>query len=131
MIKTITSDKYIYVHGAGTGTYISKSYSPLTGSGKLGDMMYDFDNQCMKVFDGQQWQSMYGNHAIVGLTEDATMLLDWARHKRNEELELEKLAKEHTSVNDLVNDIKNKKDQIKMIMTLIKSPGHDAGDVQS
>ena len=77
-----------------------------------------------EVFDGNNWVILNMSTPSIGLNSDAESLLDWAREKRNEELELETLAKEHPSINDLVNDIKNKKDQIKMITTLIKSPGN-------
>jgi myo-inositol catabolism protein IolC len=52
-------------------------------------------------------------------------LLDWARKKRQEEMELEVLAKEHPSIKDLVDQINLKKEQIKMVKTLIQSPGND------
>jgi succinate dehydrogenase/fumarate reductase-like Fe-S protein len=78
----------------------------------------------MEVFDGNNWVTLNMAMPSIGLNADAESLLDWARQKRNEELELQALAQEHPSIKDLVNDIENKKDQIKMIRTLIKSPGN-------
>jgi len=90
-----------------------------------GDMRYDFDSQSMKVFDGQYWQSIISNTATVELTYEAESLLNWARQKKDEEMLLEKLAQEHPTIKDLVDQIKQKQDQIKMVQTLIQSPGND------
>ena len=36
------------------------------------------------------------------------------------------MSEEHPTIKDLVNQIKDKKDQIKMVQTLLKSPRHEA-----
>jgi len=61
-----------------------------------------------------------GGHANIELANEAIMLLAWAKKKRDEELELEKMANENHAIKDLVNQIKSKQDQIKMIQTLIQ-----------
>jgi len=128
MIKNImASGRYITVSGNSSGTYIN-GYSGLQG---VGNMRYNTSSQNTEVFDGNNWVILNTSITSIGLNSDAESLLDWAREKRNEELELETLAKEYSSINDLVNDIKNKKDQISMIKTLIKSPGHDADNIKS
>jgi hypothetical protein len=97
----------------------------MSGLQGIGNMRYNTSSQNMEVFDGNNWVMLNMSIPSIGLSTDAESLLDWAREKRNEELELQSLAQEHPSIKDLVNDIENKKDQIKMIRTLIKSPGHD------
>jgi len=122
MIKSITPmGRYITVTNSTSSTYVN-GYSGLQG---VGNMRYNTSSQNMEVFDGNNWVML--NMAIpnIGLNSDAESLLDWARQKRNEETELLGLAQEHPSIKDLVNDIENKKDQIKMIRTLIKSPGNE------
>jgi hypothetical protein len=52
------------------------------------------------------------------------MALEWARRKRREELELEELAKTSPAVNDLVNQIKEKQNQLEMVKTLLKQQSH-------
>lgn len=89
----------------------------------VGDMMYDTDSQCIKVFDGSSWQQLVGGHATVELSYEAQTLLDWARKKRDEEALLDKQAQENPAIKDLVEQIKLKQDQIKMIQTLLNSPG--------
>ena len=121
MIKSITPiGRYITVTNSTSSTYVN-GYG---GSQGVGNMRYNTSSQNMEVFDGNNWVTLNMAMPSIGLNADAESLLDWARQKRNEELELQALAQEHPSIKDLVNDIENKKDQIKMIRTLIKSPGN-------
>lgn len=124
MLKGInTSGRYLQVTGGSFNTHVSKSYT--SNAHSMGDMRYDLDDQTMKVFDGTSWKTLHGGYATVEMTPDAESLLDWARKKRQEEMELEVLAKEHPSIKDLVDQINLKKEQIKMVKTLIQSPGND------
>ena len=113
--------RYITVTNSTSSTYVN-GYSGLQG---VGNMRYNTSSQNMEVFDGNNWVMLNMAMPSIGLTGEAESLLDWARQKRIEELELQALVQEHPSIKDLVNDIENKKDQIKMIKTLIKSPGHN------
>jgi len=72
------------------------------------------------VFDGTNWIVMNTSYAIVGLTSDAESLLDWARQKRQEELELVALAESNAAIKDLMDTIKQKQDQLEMVKVLIK-----------
>jgi hypothetical protein len=113
-----SSGRYLQVIGGSTPTYVNKSYNSNTFM--QGDMRYDFDSQCMKVWDGQSWQSMVSGMATIELTYEAQSLLDWARKKKDEEMMLDKQAEENPAIKDLVEQIKLKQDQIKMVQTLIK-----------
>ena len=113
-----TSGRYLTVTGGNSASYVAKSY---TSNGFMqGDMRYDLDSQCIKVFDGSSWQSMVGSMATVELTYEAQTLLDWARRKKDEDMLLEKQAQENPAIKDLVEQIKLKQDQIKMVQTLIQ-----------
>jgi len=59
-------------------------------------------------------------YADINLTPVAINALEWAEKKRNEELEREQLAQKNPAVKDLLAQIKEKEDQIKMVQTLIK-----------
>ena len=118
-----TGGRWLQVTGGGGSTGISKSYNSNTFM--AGDMRYDLENQTIKVFDGSTWQTMYGSAATVDLSYEAQSLLDWAAKKKNEEMVLEKMAQEHPTIKDLVDQIKQKQEQIKMVQTLIQSPGND------
>jgi len=118
-----TGGRYLTVTGGNSAPYVSKNYSGSTFM--QGDMRYDLESQCMKVFDGSSWQSMVGSFATVELTYEAESLLDWARKKKDEEHLLEKQAQENPAIKDLVEQIKLKQEQIKMVQTLLNSPGND------
>jgi len=122
MIGTIYgTSPSVQVTYSGGSNYIN-GYSGAQG---VGNMRYNTTNQSMEVFDGNNWMKLNEGTASVGLSQETESLLDWARKKRAEEWELEALAKEHPSIRDLVDQINQKKDQIKMVQTLIKSPGND------
>lgn len=113
-----SSGRYLQVTGGNSSTYVNKNYSG--NAFMTGDMRYDLDSQCIKVFDGNSWQSIAGSVATVELTYEAESLLNWAREKREEERLLAKQAQENPAIRDLVEQIKLKQDQIKMVQTLIK-----------
>ena len=118
MIKGITPmGRSIQVSGGQSSSTYINGYSGLQG---VGNMRYNTTNQNLEVFDGNNWQMMSNSIAQVGLTAEAETLLDWAKKKRDEELELESLAKTNPTIKDLTDQIKEKQDQIKMVKTLIK-----------
>jgi hypothetical protein len=82
-------------------------------------------NTDLEVFNGTGWQHLPSTYATVSMDQDMVDVIQWARKKRDEELEIELLAKENVAVQDLVNQINEKKDQLKMVKTLLKSPGNE------
>ena len=120
MIKGINSStRYISVSGGTSSTYISKSYVA-SQTGFLGDVMYDLDNQCFKIYDGQQWQQYHGQYATIELTSDTCTLLEWVREKRNHELELERKAEENVTLRALLQERDELDRQILMTEQLVK-----------
>lgn len=117
MIKGITTlGRYMQVINTSASTYIN-GYAGLQG---VGNMRYNTTNQSTEVFDGNNWIMLNTSTPSIGLSGEAEMLLDWARKKRDEEQEIERLAKSHPAINDLVKQIKEKQDQIKMVQNLVK-----------
>ncbi len=116
-----TSGRYLTVTGGSPSTYVNKNYS--SNGFMSGDMRYDLDSQCIKVFDGSNWISLVSGNATIELSYEAQSLLDWASKKRLEEQLLEKQAQENPAIKDLVDQIKLKQEQIKMVQTLLNSPG--------
>ena len=96
-------------------TYIGHGNGP-----GVGNLRYNPNSNNMEVFDGSSWIPIYSNTATVDLSGEANMLLEWARKKRNEELELERLAQTNSAIKDLVEQIRQKEEQIKIVQTLIK-----------
>ncbi len=120
MIDYISGGEYLnVVSNKGAQPYISLS-QPMTGM-----LSYDGSSQSMKVYDGNSWQTIGGGAATVNLSGNAISALKWAERKMNEEYALQALAEKNPAIKDLLSQIKEKEDQIKMIQTLLESPGND------
>ena len=117
MIKNISSSgKYINVIGESVANYIN-NYSGAQG---VGNIRFNTTNQTMEVYDGMSWITLQMGHVNVGLTPEAESILDWAKKKRDEEIEIDLLAAANPAIKNLLEQIKEKEDQIQMVMTLIK-----------
>ena len=86
----------------------------------IGMLSYDQNSQSMKVFNGTDWMTIGGGSATVNLNPNAISILKWAEQKMREEYELNTLADKHPSIRDLVNQIKEKEEQLKVVQTLLK-----------
>ena len=118
MIKSIHSNSpFITVSGGNPGSTYIGNYSNAPG---VGNMRYNPSNQNIEVYDGSTWIILSAHHANINLSDEVVSLLEWARKKRNEELELERLAQTSPAIKDLVNQIKDKEEQIKVVQTLLK-----------
>jgi hypothetical protein len=116
MIKGIAPmGKYTVVSAGNTSVpYINQNINnPIQG-------MIRISGSDLQVFDGITWMTMNTSYASIGLSSDAESLLDWARKKRDEEIEIDLLAAANPTIKDLLEQIKEKEDQIQMVMTLIK-----------
>jgi len=115
MIKGLTGTCGVTVSGGSTALpYITSNVNnPIQG-------MIRLNNAELEVFNGTGWQLLPYGYATVTLDQDILDILQWARKKHDEELEFELLAKTNPTINDLVNQIKEKQHQAKMIATLIK-----------
>jgi hypothetical protein len=117
MIKNLlSSGKYISVLGGGATNYINN----YTGAQGVGNIRFNTVNQTMEVYDGNNWIQLYMGNATVGLNAEAEALLDWAKKKRDEEIEIDLLAAANPTIKDLLEQIKEKEDQIQMVMNLIQ-----------
>ena len=106
MIKGIyPTGRYTTVSGGQPGStsmYYSnhnsgQSSGPQSFSGQV---RYNLSNQCMEVFDGNMWQMVGSSFASIGLTQEAEELLDWAKQKRQEEVNLKMRMEEHPGLKD-------------------------------
>lgn len=89
-----------------------------------GQVRYNAQGGGMEIFDGSMWQRIGDSVAQVGLTPEAEMLLDWAREKRNEEIDLKARMEKHPGLKDAYEKFK-----IMDILTLEeekKNVGHEA-----
>ena len=120
MIKSIYSSSMDVTVQGGTSfmTPINSTYS---GAGMI---KFDPASQNFQVNDGMNWVNIPNDTVSIDLSYESKMALEWARRKRREELELEELAKTSPAVNDLVNQIKEKQNQLEMVKTLLKQQSH-------
>jgi hypothetical protein len=117
MIKSIhSSSPFLTISGGNPGsTYIGN----FNGTG-VGNMRYNPNSQNIEVYDGSTWIILSAHHATINLNDEAVSLLEWARKKRNEEFEIKQLAETNPAIKDLVTQIKEKEEQIRVVQTLIK-----------
>jgi hypothetical protein len=117
MIKSIqTNGPFLSVAGGyPSATYISNGSGP-----GVGNMRYNPNSQNIEVFDGSIWVIMQSSNAYISLDHEAVMLLEWVRKKRDEDLEVERLAETNSTIKDLVNQVKEKQEQIRIVQALVK-----------
>ena len=97
MIKTIAQrGRYVTVSGGTSSTYVN-GYAGQQG---VGNLRYNTSNQNLEVYDGSTWITMNMGYVDIGLTQEAESLLDWAKQKRNEELDLETRMERHPGLKE-------------------------------
>ena len=117
MLKDITaSGRYVQVSSGGGNTYVN-GYSGLQG---VGNMRYNTSNQCMEVFDGNNWVQLSMGYSSVGLTGEAEQLLDWARKKRDEELAWSTMATKNAAVKIALDNLEEAKRQLDITAKLAR-----------
>jgi len=115
MIDYVYGGEFLTINSSkGSTPYINVG-SPVTGM-----VSYDSSSQTMKVYDGSSWQTVGGGSANINLTPNAISILKWAEQKMLQEAERNKLAETNPAIKDLMNQIKDKEEQIKVVQTLIK-----------
>ena len=66
------------------------------------------------------WKTLDMSYATVGLSLEAESLLDWAKEKRNEELEFERMSKDHPAVKIALENLNKAQQQLKATAILSK-----------
>ena len=117
MLKGITqSGRYITVSAGSASTYVN-GYSGAQG---VGNMRYNTTNQCIEVFDGNNWIMLNMSFASVGLNGEAESLLDWARQKRDEELAWKSLAEKNQAVKIALDNLEKARQQVDITAKLAR-----------
>jgi hypothetical protein len=118
MIKGISQGgRYITVTGGSpSNPYISP------GSQSAGMMRYNTNMNNVEVYDGQVWKEI-SSFASISMTPEAETLLDWARKKRDEEWQMQSLAKDHPAVKIALDNLEKAK--LQLDATIILSKEHD------
>lgn len=116
MIKNIYSGSS-HVTVSNTNQHMPLINPTYSGAGMI---KWDSGAQGLAVSDGMTWHTIPNNIVQVDLDSNTKKTIEWANKKMREELELEELAKTNPAINDLVNQIKEKQNQLEMVKTLIK-----------
>jgi hypothetical protein len=74
----------------------------------------------MEVYDGNNWVPLNFSYSTIGLSSEAEMLLDWARLKCVEEIEISELSKTNEAVCIAHENLKKAKAQLKATILLSK-----------
>lgn len=85
-----------------------------------GAVQWNGNSKKFQVSTGAGWMDI-DNNINLNSSPDFTMVLQWAKEKMHEEQELERLAKENTTLKDLVDQLNYTKEQIKVVKTLLKA----------
>ena len=120
MIDYVVGGEFMNVTSSkGAVPYLNSNPNPMTGS-----LAFDSSTQSMKVFDGNNWQTVGGGSAVVNLTPNAISILKWAEKKMFEEQELQALCEKHPTINDIVVEMRTTMDnyinKIEMVKALIQ-----------
>jgi len=119
MIKTIAGGRGVVVSGA---TYVTGAwpYIDMTKH-SAGDVRYNGTISSIEVYDGMSWYPIQASSSLVELDQDTVSVLAWARKKQAEEALLNQLAETNPMMKSLVEQLKEKQDQIEMVKILLKS----------
>jgi uncharacterized spore protein YtfJ len=115
MIDYVVGGEFMNVTSNKGATPYINTGNPITGM-----VSYDGTCQSMKVYDGNGWQTIGGGSGTVNLSYDAISILKWAQKKMLEEAERNKLAETNPTIKDLIEQIKQKEEQISIVQALIK-----------
>jgi hypothetical protein len=110
MIKSLSSGYGITV------TNNSSSYPYISNAGNPGAGMvrYNGSNQNLEVNDGNNWLTITGSWPSIELNSEVQSLLEWAKIKRDEDLELKSLAEKYPAVKDV-------KEQLDVLVALVRN----------
>jgi len=99
------SGRYTLVSGGQTSVpYVNMSDSGTNSNPMQG--MVRLNGSDMQVFDGSNWINMGSSFASVGLNPEAESLLDWAKEKRQEEMDLKIRMEKHPGLKSAYEQFK-------------------------
>ena len=107
MIKGLQGITGVSVGGGNTSLpYVNPNpNNPLTG-------MIRINMTELEVFNGTIWQQLPSSYATVGLDQEVLDVLQWARKKRDEELEWQNLAKGNKAVKIALENLEQARQQL-------------------
>lgn len=85
-----------------------------------GAIQWNGNTKKLQVSTGTSWVDI-DNNITLNCDTNLMNVMRWAEKKMREEVELENLSQDYPAVKDLLNQIKEKQDQLKMVKTLINN----------
>lgn len=116
MIKNVYGGSYVTVSGGSGSTYVN-GYNGAQG---VGNMRYNTTMQKIEVYDGNNWIQMQMPDVMIDLNPEAQSLLAWARKKRDQEQELERLVQNYPALADARENLERAQEQLDMLAALAR-----------
>lgn len=118
MIKNVYGNgRYLTAYNNNASNYVNN----FAGAQGLGDLRFNTVLQCLEVWDGQMWQPFKMSDVSVSLTQDAVEAIDWADQKRQEEMKIKELAKQHPAVADQLAACRLAEEKLRMVTLLVQT----------
>ena len=86
--------------------------------GITGAVQYNGNTKRLQVTNGVSWVDI-DNNVTLNTSPHLMSCIQWVEKKMREEEELETLSKSYPAIQDLMNQIKEKQNQLKMVKTLV------------
>jgi hypothetical protein len=116
MINNVLGGSFVTVSGGSGSTYVN-GYNGAQG---VGNMRYNTTMQRIEVYDGNNWIQMQMPDVMIDLNPEAQSLLSWARKKRDQEQELERLVQNYPALADARENLERAQEQLDMLATLAR-----------
>jgi hypothetical protein len=100
------------------GYPIVYQYDTYSLPGHTGAVQWNGGTRRFEVSTGSSWAPI-DNNVTLNCDENLTQIIKWAEKKMREEKELEILSKSYPAIQDLMNQIKEKQNQLNMVKTLV------------
>lgn len=117
MIDAISSSsKHLQVINGEPNTYIPNN----AGMQGVGMMRYNTSTQKIEIYDGINWMMLNKSTAFIQLSPETESLLDWAKQKREEEMNWQNLAENNKAVKIALDNLEEARRQLEVTTKLIK-----------
>lgn len=97
---------------------VSQSENTYSLPSYTGTVQWNGTMKKFQVSNGSGWTDI-DNTVTYNVDTKLLQIMEWAEKKMREEKELEQLAKNYPAINDLLNQLKEKQEQIKIVKTLV------------
>lgn len=106
---------------SGPGLEVTIEHQPYVSMSNMsaGLVRYNGNSSHWEVFDGNSWVVM-SQTVILRLDNETRELLAWAKNKKEQEDNITRLAEKNPMVKDLVQQIKEKENQLLMVQNIIQ-----------